>query len=179
MLIGGNLKQDNPVWEVYDLLRTAKLNEKYFGYRLQKYVQISNFMEFTIATTASTSAIASLTLWNNGLGGYFWQSFLVISAVISVAKPILGITKRVRLYEEVLSEYRALSYELMQLKVNISTVREYNDIHKGKLNEIMEKHATLVSKSPESTENKTVKIKCINEVLKAYPTKSFFIPKGI
>lgn len=179
MFTGGNLRQDHPVWEVYDLLRTAKLNEKYFGYRLQKYVRINNFMEFTIAATASTSAIASLTLWNEGLAGYFWQSFLVISAVISVAKPILGITKRVRIYEEVLSEYRALSYELMRLKVGISTAREYNETHEDKFNEIMEKHATLVSKSPENTENKTVKTKCVDEVLKAYPPENFFVPQGI
>ena len=179
MFIGGNLREDHPVWEIYNLLRTAKLNEKYFGYRLQKHVRINNFMEFTIATTVSTSAIASLTLWSDGLGGIFWQALLVISAVISVAKPILGITKRVRLYEEVLSEYRVLSYELTQLKVSISTARKYNETHKGKFNEIMEKHAILVSKSPESTENKSVKTKCINEVLKAYPPESFFVPKGI
>lgn len=179
MFTGGSLRQDHPVWEVYDLLRTAKLNEKYFGYRLQKYGRINNFMEFTIAATASTSAIASLTLWNEGLAGYFWQSFLVISAVISVAKPILGITKSVRLYEEVLSEYRALSYELIQLRAGITTTREYNETHKDKFNEIMEKHAILVSKSPENTENKTVKTKCVDEVLKAYPPENFFVPQGI
>ncbi|EPR3587281.1 hypothetical protein ACU440_004524 [Vibrio alginolyticus] len=173
------MRESHPVWEVYDLLRTAKLNEKYFGYRLQKYVRINNLMEFTIAATASTSAIAGLTLWSDGIGGVFWQVFLVISAAISVAKPILGITKRVRLYEEVLSEYRVLSYELMQLKVSISTTREYDETHKTKFNEIMEKQATLVSKSPESTEKKAVKTKCIDEVLKAYPPESFFVPKGI
>ncbi|MCW0506940.1 hypothetical protein [Aeromonas piscicola] len=173
------MKQEHPVWEVYDLLRTAKLNEKYFGYRLKKYVCINFFMEFTIAATASTSAVASLTLWNDGLGGYFWKIFLVLSAVISVAKPILGITKRVRLYEEVLSEYRSLSYELLQLKISISTARKYDGYHKGKLQEAMEKHAALISKSPESTESKGVKAKCVDEVLKAYPPNVFFIPKGL
>ncbi len=54
--------KEHPVWQVYDLLRTAKLNEKYFGRRLKKYVVINNTMEFFIAATASTSAIASLTV---------------------------------------------------------------------------------------------------------------------
>ncbi|MEZ9868914.1 hypothetical protein [Vibrio sp. 10N.261.51.A4] len=173
------MKKDHPVWEVYDLLRTAKLNEKYFGYRLQKYVRVNNGMEFAIAATASTSAIASLTLWKEGVGDYFWQSFLSISAVISVAKPILKITNKVRLYEEVLSEYRSLSYELLQLKVRMSTDRGYNECHKEKLQQIMDKHAVLISKTPESTENKKVKKKCTNEVELAYPADSFYIPEGL
>lgn len=136
-------------------------------------------MEFCIAATASTSAIASLTVWKDGLGSYFWQLFLFVAAIFSVAKPIIGITKKVRLYEEVLSGYRSLSYELLQLRTSISAEQQYGEAHKLKLQDIMSKHAQLSIKSPESIENKKVKNECVDEVLAAFPVKSFYVPKGV
>lgn len=168
----------HPVWEVYDLLRTAKLNEIYFSRRLYTYALLNNSMEFAIAATASTSAIASLTVWKNDSGAILWHGLLIIAAVISVLKPILKITNKVRLYEEVLSGYRSMSYELLQLKSSISTEQQYNAKHKSLLQSIMKKHGTLVTKSPESKENKKVKRECEQEVLNKYPEDSFYIPKG-
>lgn len=170
--------KEHPVWQVYDLLRTAKLNEKYFGRRLKKYVVINNTMEFFIAATASTSAIASLTVWSDGLGSHFWQGFLITAAVISVLKPIVGITKRVRLYEEVLAEYRVLSFELSQLRTSIATEQSYKPTHQTQFKKILAKHSALVAKTPESTENKKVKQECEQEVLSAFPISNFYIPES-
>src|SRR5260370_10214406 len=107
---------DNPVWTVYDKLRTARLNVKYYSRRLQFFERLNLSMESVLMATAPSSAVAGLWFWNTEWGTYAWQYLGAVAAIVAVAKPLLGLTKRVKDYEGILSGYRTLEYDLMEIR---------------------------------------------------------------
>jgi hypothetical protein len=171
------MDDNHPVWDVYDQLRTARLNEKYYGVRLQKYERINFWSEIIVAFTSSSSAIAGLAFWNTSAGNDLWKVLLVFSAVIATTKPFLNLTKKIRAYEELLAGYRLLCHDLKNLKININQKQDYSAKHKNEFKKIIEKQRLLATKSPESTEKSKVKADCQNFVLNEYPTSAFYVPE--
>jgi len=52
--------RNHPVWSLYDEIRTARLNVKYYGRRLE-FLERRNFaFELILLASAPTSAIAGL-----------------------------------------------------------------------------------------------------------------------
>ena len=168
----------HPVWDVYDQLRTVRLNELYYGERLNKFERINFWSEIIVALTSSSSAIAGLSLWNSPDWSNYWKVLLIISAIIATAKPLLNLTKKIRAYEELLSGYRLLCHDLKELKIDINQNENYSVQHKKKFNKIIEKQRILTDKSPESTENKKVKLICQKRVLMELPSNNFYIPEN-
>ena len=164
---------NHPVWDVYDQLRTVRLNAKYYGKRLIKYERINFTTEIIVAITSSSSAVASFAFWSTEAGSQVWKVLLGISAIIAIAKPLLNLTKRIRAYEELLSGYRLLYHDLNELKIDINQAQAYTKAHRQKFLKINEKQRTLASKSPERVENLKVLQKCQNEVLDELPVSSF------
>ena len=165
--------ENHRVWDVYDQLRTIRLNEKYYGKRLQKYERINFFSEIILAATSSSSAIANIA----DKSGDFWEYLLIFSALIAIAKPSLQLTKKIRAYEELLAGYRLLFHDLKDLKIDISQTREYSKSHQTKFKKIIEKQRGLEAKSPERYEAKKVKKTCTDEVDLEYPKENFYIPE--
>ncbi|WP_211217187.1 hypothetical protein, partial [Psychromonas hadalis] len=169
------MSNTHPVWDVYDQLRTSRLNEKYYGKRLQKYEQINFFSEIVLAVTSS--AVAGFAFWNNDYGSHVWKGLLILSALIAISKPLLNLTRKIRLYEELLAGYRLLSHDFKDLKIDITQQQDYTVAHQKKFKKIIEKQKTLATKSPERTENIAVKSECMKQVLNEYPTEMFYIPE--
>ena len=63
---------NHPVWEVYNLLRTARLNCKYYGGLLHNAERINWWIQLIIAISLPTSAIAGFEIWATGAGSLFW-----------------------------------------------------------------------------------------------------------
>jgi len=53
-------RENHPVWIVYDKLRSACLNVKYYSRRLQTLERWNFTLEFPLSATAPSSAIAAL-----------------------------------------------------------------------------------------------------------------------
>lgn len=171
------MRDNHPVWDVYDQLRTARLNEKYYGCRLQKYERINFWSEIVVAATSSSSAIAGLAFWHSQAGNSAWKALLAAAAVITVAKPLLNLTKKIRAYEELLAGYRLLFHDLKDLRIDINQSQQYSKAHQVRFKKIIEKQRLLADKSPERTENKRVKADCQNAVLAELPSSAFYIPE--
>ncbi|MFJ7141038.1 hypothetical protein BK669_15310 [Pseudomonas fluorescens] len=173
------MREEHPVWDVYDLLRTARLNEKYYGCRLERFELINTSCEIIIAVTATSSAVASLPLWGDGVGAQLWKYLIFLSAVISVIKPFLQLTKKIRAYEELYSGYRMLFFDLKTLRVDINQAQQFSKVHQARFNRIKERQRQLVGNSPERTENEKLKKACISSVLLEMPTESFYVPRTL
>ncbi|WP_218028603.1 hypothetical protein, partial [Pseudomonas mandelii] len=109
--------KDHPVWDVYDLLRTARLNQLYYGRRLLTFERRNFWAEITIACTSSTSAIAGFAFWKTTAGQPYWQGFLAVAALVAIAKPFLSYAKKIKSYEELLIAYRLIAYDLRDLRL--------------------------------------------------------------
>jgi hypothetical protein len=119
-------REDHPVWSVYDKLRSACLNVKYYSRRLQSLERWNFGLEFLIGATAPSSAIAALWFWNTEYGQPAWRYLAVIAAIAAVAKPLLNLTKRIKEYESILSGYRTLEYDLREISTLIEQKKKYD-----------------------------------------------------
>lgn len=167
---------NHPVWGVYDLYRTARLNVKYYSARLHK-VELWNLgMDLVIAATAPTSAIAALWFWNTTIGSMAWKVLGIIAAVAAVTKPILMLPKRMKAYNETLAGYRALEHDLYEIKEIIGQKQKYDNELKTDYKKALKRKGVLVAKDPETKQDKVLIKKLVAEIKQELPVESFFIP---
>jgi len=170
-------RETHPAWTVYDKLRTARLNVKYYSRRLQS-IERENFgIELVLAVAAPSSAVAGLWFWDTTYGKIAWQCLGIVAAAAAILKPLLGLAKRIKEYESVLSGYRMLEYDLMEIKCLIEQRQKYDSGLQSEFRKTLQRERTLVGKTPETRESKRVKKICEIEVRRELPPGSFFIPE--
>ncbi|PYD87444.1 hypothetical protein DNF23_38475 [Pseudomonas syringae pv. pisi] len=169
-------RENHPVWDVYDLLRTSRLNELYYGIKLRTMERLNLGVEVAIAIVSSSSAVGGLAVWKTTVGNPFWQVLLGLAAVLTIVKPLLGLPKKIKAYEELLAGYRLLAHELRDLRMDISQSREYTTPHQARCKRIKDKVRDYVAKNPERVECKKTKAVCTERVLQEIPSNSLFIP---
>jgi hypothetical protein len=164
------------VWTVYDKLRTARLNVKYYSCRLQSAERWNVALEFVLLVSAPSSAVAGLWFWETPAGHTVWQYLGAIAAFSAVLKPLLGLTKRIKEYEGIVSGYRVLEFDLSELKTAIEHKRRFDASLQADLKKVVQRERSLIAKSPETLENDRVKRRCEQEVHRELPAESFFVP---
>lgn len=179
LVVGGNVSDINhAVWSVYDKLRTARLNVKYYGRRLGSLERQSFWTDFVMLASAPSSAIAGLWFWADPIGALVWKWFAVIAAVTSIVKPLLGLTKKIKDFESVLSGYRILEFDLMELKTMIEQRSKYDGMMQGEFKKALIREKTLVGKTPESAPIDSVRALCQKEVELELPVGLFYVPQA-
>jgi len=168
----------HPVWTVYDKIRTARLNVKYYSRRLQVLERSSLTLDLILAIAAPTSTVAGLWFWQSESGRAIWQLLGIPAALAAVLKPVLGLTKRIKEYESVLAGYRTLEFDLCHIKSLVEQETAYTEPMRARLEDALERERALVTKNPETRENPTIKKTCEEEVLKELPPSCFLIPEN-
>lgn len=170
-------RENHPVWAVYDMLRTTRLNIMYYGRRLQFFERWNLSMELILAFFAPTSAIAGLWFWNTANGKQIWLFCGILSAFVSTIKPIAGFSKRIKVYEGVLSGYRLQEHDLKALKHSIEQRQKFDSSHQSDFKRIFDREKPLISQNIESVPDERVRKECQNRVDQELPSSSFFIPE--
>lgn len=169
--------ENHPVWTVYDKLRTARLNVKYYGMQMHRREMANFWIELILMASAPTSAIAGLWFWQTPEGQAVWKYMGIVAAVAAILKPLLGLTKRIKEYESILSGYRMLEYDLMEIKTSIEQKQKYDTSMQAELRKALQREKSLVGKNPESQENKRIKKVCQDEVRRELPPDCFYVPE--
>jgi hypothetical protein len=167
---------EHPAWQVYDVRRTARLRQKYFSCRLNQLQRMSRAMEIVVAATASSSAVAALSLWNTTTGQHWWQGLLVISAVVAIAKPVMGLSQEIQRLDELLPEYRLIEHLLFKIQVRIQQRNAFDADLQEEFNGILDRMDSIVVKPYESGLRKGLRTKCELEVDSELPSEDFIIP---
>ncbi len=168
--------KNHPVWDVYDQMRTTRLNVKY----LRNNIRMNNGWNtaMTVILALSTASLASI----------FWflsteslsvtiKSLSSLSGIVAVLKPILNLTSKIQKDEKLLSAYRILEYDLEQIKIGVSQSGSYTEILKNKFIEAMDRKKGIISSEDNNSEPSRKKIKKLfAEVELELPIDSFFIP---
>lgn len=170
-------KEDHPVWSVYDLYRTARLNVKYYAAKLHKVEVAALWMDLILLITAPSSTIAGLWFWEEPWGKIAWQYLGIVAAFVAVLKPFLSLTKKIKAYEELRSGYRGLEHDLHEIKEMVFQKHKYDSKIKEDFRKALRRKGLLVSKDPDSKEDKMLKRKCIEEVKRELPVESFYVPE--
>ncbi|XUM21335.1 hypothetical protein ACRAVF_29035 [Bradyrhizobium oligotrophicum S58] len=169
-------RDNHPVWTLYDKLRSARLNVKYYACRLQTIERFNWSMDIILLVTAPSSAVAGLWFWSTEYGKLIWQYMGVVAAVVSVLKPTLNTTKRIKEYESILSGYRTLEYDLMEIKASVEQKQKYDQTHQTELKKAIQREKALIARNPETRECQRVKRRCEKEVRQELPPENFLIP---
>lgn len=165
------------VWEVYDKLRTVRLNFKYYSSRLGTLQAWNTTMEIVLAVAAPSSAIAGLGFWKYALGALIWKFFGAVAAFLAVLKPILGLTRRVKETEGIVTGYRVLDFDLMELKAAIEQRGRFDGPLQAQFRKAIQPLRTLVTQTAaEGRPNKKVLQRCQDEVMQELPVEAFFVP---
>lgn len=80
-------REEHPVWAVYDGLRKARLNVKYYCHLLGWEERKAHALEIVLAVTAPTSAFTGLILFKSDVGKITWQCIAAVSGLAAVARP--------------------------------------------------------------------------------------------
>lgn len=168
----------HPVWDVYDDLRSVRLNYKYYGAMADRVARLNFWTEILVGATTTGSAVGAWAFWNTDVGSWIWQLLLSLSALVALAKPRLGLTKRLKEYDEAIGGYRILDLELQDIRVAISQRKSYGKPLKVRYATARRQLKTLAEKHVERRVDKELLTRCREEVERELPGERFFIPVG-
>lgn len=105
---------------IYDRMRSACLNRKYYGHKLHRYDQLDFWSDLLIALGTS-AAVAAWTLWHIPGGINPWTLLAGIASIAALIKPLLGVSKKIQILAKLHSGYIRLYHDLHSLVEEIKT----------------------------------------------------------
>ena len=171
-----NNKNDHPIWDIYDEIITMNLNVYYLEWQ-QKILKISNFYsEFIVAITTS-SAIAGFWLWQTNLGSFFWKAIGLLAAVLTILKPIINLTEKIRETTELLTSARAIHHELFTISLLVKQYDEYKEEYRQRFIKAMEYKGNFIKDYKDGNANKKMVKECFKRSVEEFPPDKFYVPK--
>jgi hypothetical protein len=169
----------NPVWDLYNEIRTARLNCKYYTHRLCTVERTATIIDIVLAIAAPTSAVSVLKAFETPQGQLIWGCFTGAAALLAVIKPFLQLPAKIKTLESVVSGYRLLESELQEICTDVSQSQLYLPEHRALLVRALRRKQVLDGQQPKAREDKKLKLKCEDEVREELPASAFFIPPHV
>ena len=170
--------KEHPVWAVYDLMRTARLNEKYYASQLVRQARLRLAVELALSVFASTSVITGLMVINLPWGKTLWLLASILTAILALLAPLLRFGDKERSYESVLMKYRDLNTDLLELKSKIESKKTFDDENINTFKEILKKSSEIAQEAPLLVDNKKLLKEKTDEVSSEMLPSSFFVPEA-
>jgi len=172
-----NRNLEHPVWAVYGLFRTARLNVKYYSVKLHRIERLNLLFQIVIAASLPSSTMAGYEIWKSGTGSLFWGALLVVASTFAFLQPFLKLSDKIKKYDSIINGYLTLDYDIQELSAKISNSGSYNKTHQ-KLYESALKRKKMVGVKEKGIKlDKSLRDKCKAEVDSELPSKNFYIPE--
>lgn len=168
---------DHPVWDVYDELRTARLNVLYLQEEIKVLTRMNYLAEILIAI-ATTSSVGSFWFLQNSVGHAFWKTMGSIAVIFSIVKPILKLPHHIQAKEKLFVNYTMLAHDLTCIRYEIKQKQKYDNALYKDFSKAMNRKAELLKTSVQSRIRQSLRRKCEELVLQELPDTSFYIPKS-
>lgn len=159
---------------IYDLYRTALMNEKYNANRLTLFRRLNFFYEAFLALGAS-STIAAWSLWKTETGRTSWSAFGGFVAVLVVLKPVFQIPKLIEEYSKRHTGYRGLYLSLDDMVSEIAVKKTLTPEDEVLFEGAKKQGKELALTDPEHVNEKLLR-QCQEEVEQKIPPTSFWYP---
>lgn len=166
----------HPVWDLYDNLRTARLNALYYECRLGTLLSWNWFCDMALATAAAAAAVVALWFWRDPIGAQAWRGLSIVAAVCALLKFSLDLTERIRTLESLRSRYRVLEHELRRMKHAVDISLQYGPVEQARLRHLLDAQRALVDDEPESQPVERVRRRCHAMVDDEFPVEAFYVP---
>lgn len=166
----------HPVWGLYNTLRTARLNVKYYSIKLHRAKTLSVWMNVIVATTAPGSTLAGIFLWETTIGDVLWKCLGIVAALVGLTRPFLGLEENIANYKALTEGFQGYYYDLDVIREKVFQQDAYDKPLQDKFLEAIEKYRSVVIAVDGSKEDKNLIRKCFTEVNQELPPESFHIP---
>lgn len=171
------MANNNAIWDIYDNYRTARLNVKYYCVRLESLEKWNTSLDILVAIAAPGSVVSGLWFINTQSGLEIWKIVSAVAAVAGFLKPFMKLGHKIKFYEQTLSGYRALEYDLYEIILKIRDDGSYSPACKKMFEAAMKKKKILATNPPENTHDKKLIEQLYQEVIQEIPNSSLFIPE--
>lgn len=168
---------DHPVWNIYDLIKTARLNVLYYEHKLQGAERTMVVMQIILAAVVPSSAIAGFEIWDFWLGKYAWEIFVSFSSLVAFIQPFLALPKKAKKYSELVDGYKILYYDLTNIRQSIEEDKSYNTKHKNLFKAAKERRTKLEVRETGISLNNRLRKHYQEVVKKELPGEKFYLPQ--
>jgi hypothetical protein len=165
-----------PVWDVYDSLRTARLNWKYYGCRLVKTKRMSFIIDLVLAISAS-SAVGGLWLFAEWQNGLLWRVLGSFAAVLAIYNTTARLGSKIQEFERRATGWQAIEFDLDRIARKVRATREYGEELQAQFEVVMDRQHELAKTYVDPGSTNRLKRPCEEEVLRELPVDTFFIPE--
>jgi hypothetical protein len=159
---------------LYDLYRSALMNEKYFGCRLDYYRRLNRAGEILLALTAS-GTVGGWAIWTSGWGAVMWKLLGCISTVLAILKPILQLSKQIELHSKVYIGYCSLYYDLKSLVSDIQFSHAITAETRKSLRLAQDRYKSLALQVDFPANSKLLG-RCMDQVNTQVPASGLWVP---
>jgi hypothetical protein len=150
--------------QIRDAMLDADMNARYWKGMVARYQHREKILKIFIALTSS-GTVATWSLW--GSLPLLWKSLSTMSAVLSIALPIINLQRKVEIMADLTGRWGELriEYEILYKKSKEPNVNhdQIEEIHK----EFKQIEASLQYTEAKLPNDKNLLIKCYKEVCKA------------
>jgi hypothetical protein len=158
----------------YDLYRSALLNGKYHGRKL-KLCRVWASTTDTVAAVTSSSAIASLTIWQTPAGKYLFATLLLASAVSSVIRATFRLSENLDKHSRMIYAWNELAFDMEKLISAIRAKGCINDIREQQMTDLCDRFQH-VHMQEEPAPDRALLIKLQDEVDQELPADHLWLP---
>jgi hypothetical protein len=167
--------KNHPVWNLYNEMRTARLNVKCLLTEICSLRQWNRFVEISLAIS-STSSIGGFWFFQNAVGGYVWKTVGSFAVILTVLKPIFKFNERIRKKQQDVVGYQTLEHDLRCIAIEVQHRQRYDEELRKELMKVLRRKAELIKKDDGESFDKTCQQKFEEEVDREMPADSFYIP---
>ncbi|HKO58240.1 MAG TPA: hypothetical protein VJ276_20410 [Thermoanaerobaculia bacterium] len=160
--------------EIYDRLRDALFNRKYYGAKLVAARRLNKTFDIMLALLTS-GAIGSWVIWKTPAGRQVWAVLASVAAVLAVVKPFIGWPEDIERYAYLHAGYTGLYFELKQLANEMKIERGVSPALHARFREASARYAKLGSHDDISPSPRLMK-RCYEEVLREIPADLLWVP---
>jgi len=167
--------RDHPVWDVYNELRTARLNVKCLECKIKSLRRKALALEIVMAVSG-TSSIGGFWFLQNQLGTTIWKGLGAVAVVIGAIKHLFPFGDRLVKKERLAAGYRMLEHELQCVRVCIKERGAYDAAARSEFQIALRNKRELIGQSDDEPCSKRLIKKCRISVENELPETDFYIP---
>jgi len=160
---------------VNDEYRTALMNRKYYGYRLDRVATWNRVMEIVVALGTS-SAIGAWVIWKStSYGQIAWAVLAGLAVVVAIIKPILNLSKDIERYTRLFIGHGDVSYDLQTIIDDLPRVGDYTTEMDGVFHRARNRIGKLATDDDPAIDEK-LRRRCFDEVKREIPADKLWWP---
>lgn len=165
----------HPVWNVYDELRTARLNVYYYRRKLAVARRASMVQELVIAISSS-AGVATAWVFTTTPGTIVWKMLGTMAALVAVYRTVARPTERVRKLESCVAGWTQLEISLDQLRRRVHEDGRYDRAASGEMDKIADRKRLVVALEDDDELDEELRRQCFERINQELPLERFYVP---